>query len=251
MKAILSKTFALLITAFLFSNLSGQSQAYNFNGWSVFQNNEAISKLSGYSDGTPPVDTRYEGVKGSPMLYDGMVQSLIKVNFLDKYLSIKSNLDAYSNGIVFAHPSTGKLLLFPCNSVEQAVFIINGERQYIRTTKGLVFDHPIEKAKFCQVLYSNGTTVIRTLVKLLNKADYQGNYSPNKRYDEFVNLYTYYQAGSDQVFHKISANKKTLAALFPDKKAVIESVNDKSYDNKDDLIQAILTKISAMDSVRH
>jgi hypothetical protein len=153
--------------------------------------------------------------------------------------------------LIFTHPSTGKLLALPTQIIDEVLITVKGENLVFRTTRDKKFDPPVDKIKFYQVLYSNGTTIIKMAVKKLIEADYQRAYSADRRYDEYDTHYIYYHSGYDFVFHKISPNKKSLVTIFPDKKKIIESaIGEKSFKDNDEMILHVLKKIAASDLVK-
>lgn len=229
-----------------------QNTEPNQKGFYGQQNIDDIANISPISIGGKGFDTRYEGVQGSPMLFSEMLPALVKVNSLTRYLQINSNLDVYKNQLNFIHPVSGKQMMLPIDIIDEVIINSNEGRLYFRTTRGMSFDHPSDKIRFCQVLYSNGaTTIIRIESKSLLEADYKKLYSPDRRYDEFYSKVTYYEAGMDLVFHKIPATKKSLLNVFPGKADLIEAtLREKKFGADEDIFHYVVKKIASADSVK-
>jgi hypothetical protein len=220
-------------------------------GVSAQKNLDAIARVGPYMTGGMGFDTRYQGVVGSPLIFNQLLPSLVKVYSEPKYLSIESNLDTYENKLLFSHPVSKQLMYLPADIIEEVIVDPNGDRVVFRTTKDKQFDPPVDKIKFYQVLYSKSTAVVKITSKKLIPADYQKAYSADRRYDEFDTKYSYYYLGDDATFHKVSPNKKTLLMLFPEKKNFIESsISKKQYEGNDEMFNDLIRKIAAADSVK-
>jgi hypothetical protein len=220
-------------------------------GVSAQKNLDAIARVGPYMTGGMGFDTRYQGVVGSPLIFNKLLPSLVKVYSEAGYLSMESDLDAYENKLLFSHPSTGKLMYIPSDIIEEVVVNPKDERIVFRTTKDKQFDPPIDKIKFYQVMYSKSTAVVKIAFKKMIPADYQKAYSADRRYDEFDTKYSYYYLGNDAIFHKVPPNKKTLLMLFPEQKKLIESsVGKGQYESNDAMFNDIVKKIAASDSAK-
>lgn len=231
------------------SSLSSQVTDPYQKGYSAEQNLQAIGRVNPYSPGGMGFDNRYLGVVGSPMLFDQMQPSLVKINTEEKYITIESNLDVYQDRLIFSHPTTKKLMYIPINIIDEVLISYNGEDLIFRTTKDKKFDPGIDNIKFYQILYSNGNTLIKIATKKLIPADYQRLYSADRRYDEFDTKFLYYYLGPDVIFHKISPNKKALLKVFPEKSAIIEkTLREKEFENNDEMVIEVIKRISASES---
>lgn len=235
----------VLSSASLFSQATDPYQ----KGYSAEQNLKAIGRVNPYSPGGMGFDNRYQGVVGSPLLFDQLLPSLVKVNTEEKYLNIESNLDVFQNRLIFSHPATKNLMYIPAQIIDEVIIDIKGENLIFRTTKDKKFDPGIDNIRFYQVLYSNGSALVKLAVKKLIPADYQAVYSADRRYDEFDTKFLYYYLGPDVVFHKITPTKKSLVMVFPAKRDIIEkTLREKEFENNDEMVIEVIKRISASDS---
>ena len=252
MKYMKGSKYCLLLIIFLksFIAFSQVPDPYQ-KGYSAEQNLKAIGRISPYAIGGIGFDTRYQGVVGSPMLFDRMLPALVKVNSEEKYLSIESNLDVYGDRLIFTHPENKTLMYIPVQIIDEVLVNNNGENLIFRTTRDKKFDPAVDKIRFYQVLYSNGTTVIKTTVKKLIPADYQKLYSADRRYDEFDTNFNYYYLGPDVIFHKMLPNKKSLLKVFPEQRDIIEkTLKGNEFENNDEMILEVMKIISSSYSTK-
>lgn len=234
--------FTLIVCiSLLFADSYSQENTVYQKGLSAEQNLKAINDITPYTVGGMGFDTRYEGVKGSPRLYDTLCPSLIKISGQKFYINLLSDLDLFRGNLLFIHPRTGKLLSLGSDYVEEAIFTYQGRDYLYRTSRGLQFDKEVKETKFFQVINDTLPEFIKMPVKVLIEADYKALYSADRRFDEFDTKYRYYIMGEDNIFHQVQLNRKSLEKLFPDKKEIIRRVSesDKS-DNSETMVLRIL-----------
>jgi hypothetical protein len=230
---------ALVMTGSL--NLFSQVNSTYQKGLSAEQNLNAVRDLAPYSIGGVGFDTRYEGIKGSPRLFDTLLPSFLNVKGQDYYLQLRTDIDLVQNALLFLHPKTAKLLALPANMVNEVV-IKSGEKEMVfRTTSSKSFEKDIKEQKFFQVLKDEPYPFIKMPVKIFTEANYKGAYAPDRRYDEYETKYRYYIFSADNTFHQVQLNRKSLVKLFPDKKELIDkTIGSKTYENDEEMVIAVL-----------
>lgn len=236
---------ALLVTFNLIIH-TGYSQVNNQyeKGVSADKNLKAILNLTPYSDGGVGFDNRYEGIKGSVRLFDKLLPSYLKIKGTDYYLQLETDIDLVRNTLLFLHPKSGELLSIPCDIVSEVIIKNDSKELVFRTSEGKKFEKELKEKKFFQVLKDGPILFIKMPVKTLTEADYKGAYSSDRRYDEYETKYRYYISGTDNVFHQLQINRKSLLKLFPDKKELINNIiESKAYDNDEDMVLAVLEKL--------
>ena len=135
-------------------------------------------------------------------------------------------------------------MAIPCDRTNELVVKWQGKDLTFRTTVGKSFDKEIKEPKFFQVLYGGQYSFIKMPVKIFTEAAYKGAYSPDRRYDEYETKYRYYILGTDNVFHQVQLNKKSLVKLFPDKKDLVGSVIDSGrFNNDEEMVISVLEKL--------
>jgi hypothetical protein len=210
-------------------------------GLTAQQNLDAIGSLAPYSTGGIGFDTRYEGVKGTPRLFDTLCPSYLKIKGQDYYLQLKTDIDLVRNTLLFLHPKTGQLISLPANMVLEVVINNKDKEMIFRTTEGKNFEKDLKELRFYQVLKEEPNQFIKMPVKIFTEANYKGAYSADRRYDEFETKYRYYIYCSDNSFHQVQLNRKSLVKLFPDKKDLIENtIKSKTYASDEEMVLSVL-----------
>jgi hypothetical protein len=239
-KLTLLSVFILIFTLNFKIAISQVNNVYQ-KGLSAEQNLNAIRDLAPYSIGGVGFDTRYEGIKGSPRLFDTLLPSFLNIKGQDYYLQLKTDIDVVKNALLFLHPKTGKLLALPADMVNEVVIKDSGKEMVYRTTSGKSFEKSAKEQKFFQVLKEEPYPFIKMPVKIFTEANYKGAYAPDRRYDEYETKYRYYIFCPDNTFHQVQLNRKSLVKLFPDKKEIIDkAIGSKTYENDEEMVIAVL-----------
>ena len=239
------KWFTILSVIFLTIS-SGYSQKINVyqSGISGQENLQAIANISPTSVGGMGFDNRYEGIKGSTRLFDTLVNSYLLVRGQEKYIQFNSDIDVVRNTLIFIHPNSGKLMELSAEIVDELILHKDGRDMIFRTTKGLQFDKEIRDNRFFRVLLEEPHQFIMIPEKNFVEADYKAAYSADRRYDEYQPLNKYFIKGTDNVFHQIQLNKKSLIKIFPDRKEIInDAFREKSDEEDEEKVIAILRKL--------
>jgi hypothetical protein len=237
----MKRHFCIVISLFILHLACGQVSNPYKSGLTAEQNLIAIGKLNPNAHGGIGFDERYEGVKGSSMLFDTLFQSYVKVKGQEYYLQLEADIEAEANLLKYKNPSNGKFYTLGTDLVTEVVFR-NGE-QFLafKTTEGLPFEKALKDQKFCQVIYSQKPALLKITYKVLLKADYKGAYTSDTRYDEYKTDYKYYLKGPDSLFHQINLSKKSLTKLYPGKKENINNSPDPSDSlSKEDMVLNII-----------
>lgn len=210
-------------------------------GISAEENLKAISNLSATSIGGVGFDTRYKGIKGSPMLFDTLLTSFLKINSQDKYIQLETNIDLVSNSVHFIHPRTKQMVAIPGSKITE-IIIRNGNTDMIfRTMEGSDLKKNTGDFVFYQVLNDNPCQLIKVPAKEFTEADYKQAYSPDRQYDEFSTTYKYYIISDDGSLHPCQLTERSVMKIFPGKKDQIEKITKgKSYPDKEAMVIDIL-----------
>jgi hypothetical protein len=239
------KRILLIIIFILALNRTySQSNTLYQTGLTAEQNLSAIGNLARYSTGGIGFDNRYEGIKGSPRLFDTLLTSLLKVKGEDYFIQLRSDLDLVGNSLIFMDPKTGKLASIPSAVTREVRIFKDGKEMIFRTTNGRRIEKDTKEEKFLQVLKEGKIQFIKLPVKKLIEADYKQAYGADRRYDEYTTYYKYYIMSPDSSFHRIQLTKKSLVKMFPDKRELINKTTEsKSYDNNEEMVIDILDKL--------
>jgi hypothetical protein len=239
MKKLLLCSFCVI----LFIDGYPQATSVYQQGISAEENLKAISNLGPYSVGGVGFDNRYEGIKGSPRMLDTLLPSFLKIRGQDSYIQLLADIDLVKNTLIYIHPTTKKLLAIPPDIISEIIIVKEGKELLFRTTVGKVFEKEMKPQRFCQVLNDGQYQFIKIPIKIFVEADYKNAYSADRRYDEYQSNNKYYLLSTNNIFHQIQLNKKSVIKLYPDKKALIEkSENEEAFPSKEDMIVSILSK---------
>ena len=237
----MKKTMFILIIVILSEPVNAQVNNPYQAGITAEENLRAVSNLSATSIGGVGFDTRYKGVKGSPMLFDTLMLSYLKIDSQDKYLEVHSNIDLVSNSLLLLNPKTRQLIYVSGNKIAELI-IINGDNDMIfRTMSGTNFNKSSAEHIFYQLLNNDPYQLIKVPIKEFIEADYKQAYSPGRQYDEFNTIYKYYVISADGTLHQCQLSEKSLSKIFPEKKEIIKKVaGSGSYPDKETMIIEIL-----------
>jgi hypothetical protein len=241
----MKKIFILLLLILIVPKSYPQGSTLYQTGLTAEQNLSAIGNLSRYANaGGTGFDTRYEGLKGSPRLFDSLLTSLLNIKGEDYYLQLKTNIDIVSNSLIFLNPGTGKLLSISPDIVKEVKINREGKEMVFRTANGNKYAKDFKAHRFFQVLNVGQYQFIKLPIKKLIEADYKAVYGADRRYDEYTTYYKYYIMNPDSTFHQIQLNKKSLIKMFPDKKDLINNtLESKTYSNDEDMVINFLNKL--------
>jgi len=208
------------------------------------QNLNAVAGLKPYSDGALGFDNRYEGIKGTPRMFDTLLPSYLLLNDNDIYIKLDADLDMTGNAVLYIDPKTKTLFELPAESVKELIIENRGNELVFRSTAGLNFEKPLKDVRLYQALYEGAVLFIKVPEKKFLEADYKGPYSADRRYDEYLDVTKYYIALSDGLFHEVQLSRNSLIKLFPDKKELINSsLSRKTSENNEDLVISLLEKL--------
>jgi hypothetical protein len=240
MKKLSIILFLILITVKVYSQ---ENKLYQ-TGLTAEQNLNAIGNLTPYTSGGMGFDSRYEGIKGSPRLFDTLMPSLLNLKGQDYYIKLATNIDLPTNSLIFMNPKNSKLFSIPSGIIKEVKINWKGKEMVFRTASGNKFVKDFKEHRFFQVLKEGQYQFIKIPIKKLIEADYKAVYGTDRRYDEYTTYYKYYIIDADSTFHQIQLTRKSLIKMFPDKKELINNAFEaKSYDNNEDMVINFLNKL--------
>jgi len=192
---------------------------------SVPQDYEARQNLMelGSLDGAGSVktfDNRYEGTKGTPYVFETWLPGEVFLKSKKKVLVKELNYNCFDNELVFLDPATKVIRLINRYTVD--LF-------YILNSSDTLLFAPIEPENdgeflFAQVLYKGGSVVYKLYQKEFVRANYEGGYSADRKYDEFADKSDlYFSKQDDPIFYKVKKSKKQILTVFPDAEDEISS----------------------------
>lgn len=232
--------FLIPVVLIFFSETFAQTEKPFQQGYNAEGNLKAIDNLKPYSDGAKGFDNRYEGVKGSPRMYDTLLPAMLKVRNQNYYIQVEADLDLVKNTVIFIHPKTRQMMAVPSDIIDEITFNKISGQELFRTSAGVSFDKELKGIVFFQVLKDQPVPFIKMPVKIFTEADYKNLYSPDRRYDEYETSYRYYIFGPDTKFYQIQLNPRSIAKIYPDKKKIIDDTFRDATGNEEKKVIQVL-----------
>ena len=185
-------------------------------------------------DGTPvgnansmhTYDLRYEGMKGTQYFIDEwLLGQLIFSNGNNKTpKSIPLKYDTFTKDLIFKRPQGDSIIV---NPKQISGFVINDpshnisypfvKHENLKTETGII---PL---CYLMVLYKNKTSLLKYISKRVQKADYQGAYSVDRRYDSYLDYSEYFVQKPDSSLTRVKLKKSSIVDILEDKKPQIEA----------------------------
>ncbi|MCB0607669.1 MAG: hypothetical protein H6562_08630 [Lewinellaceae bacterium] len=202
-----------------------------------------LMELNGFSPGARGFDHRYQGVKGTPFLKQDYLKGTLVINEPGaEPIDAQMNLDLSQHKIELLLPNglSGNLAASRVSSIQ--LFDQADTLHFISLPAGTV-NEPGDDYKLYQVLFrSSRYTLLKRTDVYLEKANYQGAYSPDRRYDEFKPQ-TKYFLGQPEAYQVIRLRaKKVLSALKREDAGKAEKwlkENSQSVESEDGLIAVL------------
>lgn len=239
----MEKNLVLLLLSLIIFNVVVVKPASSQEKVLTEQDLKLVMKFSPYSMVSTGFDTRYEGIKGTPRLYDTLSPSVVIIKGQKNRIKVQSDLDLVSNSFIFVHPRTKELMAIPASEISEVVFVKDSKELLYRSTLDRSFDKKFKEPVFYQVLKNGPVQFIKIPYKVFTQADYKGAYSVDRRYDEYRNLSRYYIMGKDSVFHQVQLNRKSLLKIFPEEKDLInKAFEEESGSDEETLVLSLLEK---------
>lgn len=170
-------------------------------------------------------DNRYEGVKGTPFVFEDWFKGEVFLSDKQKIEVKALNYNCVDNEIVYRDPATKVIRIL--NRKEVDMFSIEsptGKMSFSRVGMKEGVD-PV----FAQLLYNQKSMVYKLYQKDFVRANYEGGYSADRKYDEFVDKFDiYFQKSNDDTLFKVKKSKKYIISCFPEKESEISDYFKKS-----------------------
>jgi hypothetical protein len=222
----------IIIALALFVSLTCSAQ--NISVPQGYEAKENLREL-GSMDGTGNVrtfDNRYEGVKGTPYVFEEFHPGEVYLKTKNKVAVQDLNYNCFENELVYLDPATK--VIRAMNRFQVDLFTIrDGDRVLTFVPVKLGED---EETIFAEVLYNKGSIVYKVYGKEWLKANYEGGYSADRRYDQFVDKYDlYFMKKGGNMLYKAKKSKKQVIAAFPDhEKEISAYIKSNKLDLKED-----------------
>jgi hypothetical protein len=229
----------IFIAAGMITCLAAYSQNVSVpGGYEATENLRDLGTSTRYGN-VRTFDNRYEGVKGTPYVFENWLPGEVFMNNKRKTTIRELNYNCFDNEIVFLDPATGTPRIL--NKYLVDLFQIKAGSGTITFVPVILKDG--EDPVFAQVLYNQGSMMYKVYGKDFLKADYEGAYSADRKYDQFVDKSDlYFLKKGDHVLYKVRKSKRYMTECFSDKeKEVSRYIKSEKLKFKDeqDLVQLL------------
>ncbi len=209
------------------------------------QNLRMLGNLNALSPGLTGFDNRYEGVQGSPFLFDNWTEGTLQF----------AKQDTFSKGIVRINIDLIKqVILVPLRDGTQGemsalnikAFRAKDGRTWITATEKEVEGSSSVRLKFYEVIYQgNRFALFKSVGKRYHQADFKGAYSSNVRHDEFVTEVFYWlnETGEKPQKFKVMRRKNLETALPAHQAAIKKLVQEHKLNLNDEKDAALLLQM--------
>lgn len=235
----------LQVLVFVFSSAMSQVNNPYKQGVSALKNLEAIASVSPYEIGGMGFDDRYEGVRGSPRLFDTLFTSLLRLEGYELPIELKADIDVVNNRLLFIHPRSENLLSIPADMVDELRVTAGDRHLLFRSTAGMLFEKPFDGVRLCRVLLNEKIILIEIASKNFVEADYRRGYGPQRTYDEYEAVSKYYVMTDDGVFRQVTPSRKALTKIFPGREEIILAPenNRSQYSSDEEYLVSVIRKL--------
>lgn len=157
-------------------------------------------------------DNRYQGVKGSPFLNVEWVRGRVILRDSSQVQELMVRFNAKENELHYLNQHSKEMIAEKSALAGFVIFTGNTSRIFT-----LLPPSDPDKAKYYEQLSGGRVSLLELHSKEFLKADYQGGYSANRPYDEFIDksaLYWFAEGMSKP--EKLKTGYKNVMKCFPD-----------------------------------
>ncbi len=211
----------------------------------IYNSLQRNEEIGGGTGAVRTYDLRYEGMQGTPYFIDEWLSG--KLVFTNGDAGKKSHLLKYNTQtkeLLMKRPQGDSIIVFP-NQIT-AFTIIDASKNvsypFIKV-ENLKADGGTVPVCFLMVLYKNKSSLLKYVSKNVLKANYQGGYSADRRYDSYVDNSQYFIRKFDNSLVKVKVKKSSVLDALEDKKAEIEAYIKKenlSFKNDFDIAKVLV-----------
>jgi hypothetical protein len=176
------------------------------------ENVRELGSLSGTGH-VKTFDNRYEGTKGTPYVFEQWTPGEVFLKDKKRIIIQEMNYNCYDNEVAYLDPSSKAVMLINKFTVD-LFYLKSGEDTLVFVPVQLEEDKgPV----FTQLLYKGESTLYKLYGKEFVRANYEGGYSADRKYDEFADKSSLYMSTSDDpALIKLKKSKKQILTAFPD-----------------------------------
>jgi hypothetical protein len=178
------------------------------------QNLDNIGNISGDKGIVRIFDNRYEGVVGSPFYTEKWLEGTIVLENNRTIEDVKLKYNMYEDELIMLQPKTGSVYV-DRDKVHSFILLNDaGETSLFKK-----YQHPgqPEQSQYFRALYQGKMSLWEHTKVIFEKANFQGGYSIDKKYDEFKQYpELFYISGNMSFPAKLKTGTQAFVKIFPD-----------------------------------
>ena len=230
------KTILVSITLFLSLTIYSQSVTMP-QGYEANENLRDLGSLA-TTGNVRTFDMRYQGVKGTPFIFEDWVSGEVFLSDKRRVFFNNMNYNCFDNEIAYTESTSNKTLLM--NKYIIDLFVLYAEDTLTFVPVNLPGK---DQHVYAQVLYNRKSNVYKLYKKEFLRADYEGGYSADRKYDEFIDKFDlYFMKHDENILYKVKSSKKYILEAFADQSEPVAKfikTNKLKFKEPEDVIQLL------------
>lgn len=209
------------------------------------QNLRDLGNLSPYSAGAVAFDNRYEGIQGTPFLFEDWRMGSIKFVKQDTFgTPVKLNVDLITQvvAVLLRDGSVGEMSATYIRELKVSNPAAKSSKHFLVAREGDIEGIRSVRLKFYEILHKGEFTFLKLVEKKFKKADFQGAYSADRRYDEFLTQESYWLQIPGKSFEKVNLKRKDIEKAltgYEDRISGIAKKNKLSLNQEEDIARLL------------
>jgi hypothetical protein len=190
-----------------------------------------------------PFDDRYEGIKGSPFVFEGWKAGTVTIRDDEQSIPFEGiSLDAH-NKVVWVRTENIPPGVIEMENISRVEIHSDGESQiFLIYPSGRIEGSRKDDLKVYELLYKGEITLLKEHGKKFYKASYQGAYSSDRRSDEYKDVNRWFLKDEKGQFHKIKLRSGSIEKVLSSRKKRIRHLckqEDLELERESDLIRLL------------
>lgn len=186
---------------------------------------QGLNDVSPYNRAIKGFDLRYEGVKGTPLLFEDWQPAKLQLANRDTFsASVKINVDLEQNVLLlqWKNGKVGQISLFKLKAFQ--IEDKDGTHTWQLITEKEVEGTSNSQLKVYEILYAGKFTLLKSIKKSFKKANFKEAYSIGNRFDEYAQEIDYWLREGKKPYQEIKLKRKAIEEALPHQTIQIERV---------------------------
>lgn len=131
-------------------------------------------------------NNRYEGIRGTPFLFDDWIPGELVLTNNKRFIGVEIKYDMMEDNVLIINSSG--IAIYPNKSIVKSFHFRNSEgvyRNFINLAHADYHLGPEGNTGYVELLYEGKNSLVAKNVKFLKRVEARGAYSENRTYDEF------------------------------------------------------------------